>query len=142
MGRGQGREYRRGGRGTKPGKKNNNKTTKKKTKLKEFWFYIESTTQAFNYEKTKDFILNYILINYSKGGKDIYEALSGLEKINTDKWRSTLKISSSTDSLIKAREDKENELIFNKEVDVWTRRISQYEENIFNVYGLIWGMII
>ena len=83
MGRGQGRGYRRGGRGTKPGRGSNNKTTKKKTKLEEFWFYIGSATQASNYEETKDFILNYILTNYSKGGKDIYEALSGLEEIDT-----------------------------------------------------------
>jgi hypothetical protein len=94
---------RRGGRGGRGycnnnsngrGNRNNNKdskaTSKKKTLLEDYYFYVGSAKQASNYESAADFIINHIKKEYDRG-RDIAESLRELKKPDTDTWMPKLK---------------------------------------------------
>ena len=61
-----------------------------------------------------------------------------LVKADTDIWKPTLKSSTSSDTDIIAREDKQFVMEYKAELDEAMRRKRTYEDNMFKAYALLW----
>lgn len=106
--------------------------------LEDYNFYIGSAKQASDFETTNKFIINHVKQTYTNYPLDISESLRLLTIYDVNAWRPTLIISAATDKTVKARENKENEMIYKSEVEEWGKRKRYYETNLVNAYALIW----
>ena len=102
---GRGGQSGQGGRGR--GRSTPSKPTSKKT-IEDFSFYVGSSKQASDYEITEEFVVNHIKKTFDRGN-DIAETLRTLVKVDTNPWKPTLKMSTESDALVQARENKQFE---------------------------------
>lgn len=114
-----------------------NTKTKTKTKLEDFVFYTGSASSAADFEVTKEFIVNHIRTTYSHYAKDIASAIEKEEE--TKLTEPILKYSKSADADQKLAENKAFEIQFTQANKVYTTRVTQYEDNKTNAYGLLFG---
>ena len=88
-------------------------------------------------EITNEFVVNHIKKTFDRGN-DVLEALRTLVKADTDTWKPTLRTSTSIDSDIETREDKQFVMEYKAELDKAMKRKRTYEDNMFKAYALLW----
>jgi len=84
-------------------------------KLEDYWYYVDSTRQASDYENTTEFLINHIKKSYEQGN-DIAKKMQTMTAVDQSKWQPTLKM--STDS----RENKEYEMKYKANYDGCIKR--------------------
>ena len=83
-------------------------------------------------------MINHIKRTYVRGN-DIAEALRKLEAPDTDTWKPTLRMSTSTDDATKAQENKQYKLDYKAEYDEFMKRKRGFEENQYKAYAELWA---
>ena len=114
------------GRWKGKGKFNKNPQTKNKSnnfknKVEDFVFYIGSAKQASDYVNTAEYLINFIKKTYDDGN-DIADALSEEREFPIKAVEPKLGVSSEKDVTKKSVEDRQNELKYNKRLDLFIRR--------------------
>jgi hypothetical protein len=104
-GRGHGRNGRAPARGSGRDSSRKSRTFPKKT-LSDYQYYLGSAKQASDYEKTTEFLINYIRKTFTFGN-DIGTALEELQPYDMTPHHPTLMASNSTDVKTKEAEDKQ-----------------------------------
>ena len=127
----------RGGRGSfKSSSNSNNKTI---TKIEDCVFHIGTARQASEYNKNKDFIVNYIGKEYNNG-KDIATALKDLKDPDTDAWKPKPAdfMSQESNAAKKKAEEEFLRIDYKEASSEYRERLKVYENNKFKAYSLIW----
>lgn len=126
-----------GKQSTKGNNDNGKSKGKAKKSLSDYVYDLGSVTQASDYEETTKFILNHITKTYSYG-RDMYEELVKLKKIDIDQWMPQLMAATGDDAAELARKTRQNELVFSKALERYEKRLLGYELNRTKVYSLLW----
>ena len=116
--------------------KPNNKPDRKKS-IEDYCFYIGSINRVSDYDDTSQFIINHIKKTYVRGN-DIAEALRMSVKPDTDSWQTDLKYEESTDEIDNTRINKQYEMKYKMDYDVYLKRKEQYDQNTIKAYAELW----
>ena len=136
----KGRGSGRGGRGYQGKGRFYNKgkpTDKKKKTLADYIYYVVSSSQASDYKATTEFLINHIR-EKSEYSDDIGDTLEKESKLDTDKWKPTLKRSSKTDEDEKEGENDQLKMEFEIEYAEYRERMKIYKNNLSNAYSTLW----
>jgi hypothetical protein len=117
-----GKSYGHGYKGKKPqGKSGGMPKTEAKKIINDYYHYLRSAKQAYNYQVTTEFIINHILTTY-KYGEVIGQALEEECEALTDMWVPDLQKSTNTDPAAKAKEDEEFKMLWKAKLNEYMRR--------------------
>jgi hypothetical protein len=108
----------------------------KKT-LSDYIYYVGSAKQAVDYEKTTEFLINYIKKTFNFGS-DIGTALESLEAYDMDKHKPTLECSKNTNEDVKTAENRQYEIEFKAEFDAYMKLKQSLEMNTSKAYAFLW----
>ena len=136
QGRGAGRG--RGNRASKDPRKNrNNQNSNQSNSRRGLGDYVYSLgKQAADYDIITKFLILHIRKTYLNGD-DIGNALENQQE--TEFNAPILEVSSSTDAAIKARENKQYEMIFEAKLALYLKQEETYRTNKGKAYAFIFG---
>ena len=144
-GRGRGRNNNRGRGGRKQANSDSSKSTganstnnPQRKSLADHVFYIGSAKQASDYIVVSQFVINHIKKTFEYG-EDIGKALEDREDVDLTQLMPTLYISKSSDESLKVRENRQYEMLYEAEIQVFVQRKQIYQSNKGKAYALIWG---
>jgi hypothetical protein len=83
------------------------------------------------------FVINHIHKEFTNG-EDIGDALESRSEVDFDAYKQRVRLSSETDSILRDKEDVENEKIFDAQVKVYVERHAMYESNKQKAFALIY----
>ena len=109
----------------------------KKKNLSDYNYYLGTSKQASDYGKTTEYLINHIKKTYDHG-KDIATALKNLEEFDLTPLAPTLGTSTKTDAALRATEEKQFEIDYNKKSERFIIREEQYEKNKDKAYAFLW----
>ena len=115
----------------------NHSPTKKKKELNDYIYYTGSHRQASDYEKTTEFLINYIKGEYVYGN-DIAESIRNGKYEDTSKWYPKLETSTETDPEKKKIMDIELQMKYKAQLDATIKRETTFGTNKTKAYSLIW----
>jgi len=110
-----------------------------KKNLEDFTYILGSAKQAADYDKTTDFIINYIKIELDDG-RNIASSLKSLELMEDADWENEepkLRVSTKTDPVKKDAEERQNQIIFKSQYDAHAKRMKNYKDNLVKAYAII-----
>ena len=116
------------GRGKGKFNKNKNKNNYKKKVVEDFVFYIGSAKQASDYFNTAEYLVNFIKKTYDNGNGIVYD-LSEKREFPMLSVEPTLEVSSETDTAKKVIENRQNELKYDKRLDLFIERENERGRN-------------
>ena len=117
----------RGGNSNKP----------KKKQLADYVYYLGSVRQAADYETTTQYLVNHIKATFDYG-IDIATALDDLQPFDASVHKPKLSVSRSTNDETKAAANRQFEIEFKAELDVYMKRKQAYENNLTKAYAFLW----
>jgi hypothetical protein len=135
-GRGQSSSGRNGnnrGKGNRDGKPRNNTGSNKPPEMKFVPHGIGKETVT--YQTVKDCIIQLVQKSF-RNGKDVADSLRPMEKINMTKNMPTRRISRETGT-DKTTEQEGFDMLYKAEIDIYTKRKDEFEDNMDKVYSLI-----
>ena len=100
-------------------------------------YYLGSAKQASDYESITEFLINYIKKTFTYG-MDIGTVLESLQELDLNEYKPSLSVSLNHDEIIRMAEDKQFEIEFKSEYDVFTKRKQALEMNLSKAYSFIW----
>ena len=100
-------------------------------------YYLGSAKQASDYESITEFLINYIKKTFTYG-MDIGTVLENLQELDLNEYKPSLSVSLNHDEIIRMAEDKQFEIEFKSEYDVFTKRKQALEMNLSKAYSFIW----
>jgi len=100
-------------------------------------YYLGSVKQASDFESTTEFLINYIKKTFNYG-MDIGTVLETLQEVDLSEFQPSLRVSLNPDEVIRMAEDKQFEIEFKAEYDVFTKRKQALEMNLSKAYSFIW----
>ena len=112
-------------------------TSSKKKELTDYVYYTGGSKQASDFEKTTEFLLNYIKGEF-QNGNDIAESLRQREYADPKEWYPSMEHNNETDPIRRETREKEIQITFKAELDAALKRKSTYETNKTKAYALIW----
>ena len=123
------------------GSNNNNKGKANSTKphkktLQDHQYYLGSAKQASDYQQATEFIINHIKKVFEYGA-DIGSALEELQAVDMNQYKPQLQVSIKKEEA-KSAEDRQFEMEFKAEFDLYTKRKQVYENNLTKAYALLW----
>jgi hypothetical protein len=121
----------------KGGSSNASSTNKKQQFVTDFTYYLGSAKQASDYETTTEFLINYIKKLYDYGN-DIGTALESLEPLDTSAWKPRMEISTDEDETVQKNENRQFEIEFKADYNVYSKRMQTYENNRTKAFALLW----
>jgi len=101
-------------------------------------YYLGSAKQASDYETTTEFLINHIKGEFHYG-EDIGNALSALEPYDMEQHEPSLRVSTSADDEVKAAQNRQYEIVFKAELDVYMKRKENYKLNLSKSYAFLWS---
>ncbi|MGL5935619.1 MAG: hypothetical protein ACRCZI_08340, partial [Cetobacterium sp.] len=101
-------------------------------------FTIGSSKAASDFPVILQYIINHLRITLTRG-EDVAQALEDRTEFDFSQSRPKLEKSIETDQDRKAHEEKELQAIFNAEISDFVKRKAQYQANLTNAYGTIFG---
>ena len=96
----------------------------KKT-LEDYRYDIGSSKNASEYVSTTKFIVHHIATTFDEAD-DMATALTQGEEFDLDAVKPQLQVSTAADAEVKKREDRQNELLYEKQADAPVARTNQY----------------
>ena len=122
----------------KGGSSNAHQALNKKQFVTDYSYYLGSAKQASDYETTTEFLINYIKKLYDYGN-DIGTALESLEPLDTSAWKPRMEVSTSDETrLFENNENRQFEIEFKADYDIYSKRMQTYENNRTKAYALLW----
>ena len=125
------------GKAQAKGGSSNASSIKKKQFVTDYSYYLGSAKQASDYETTTEFLINYIKKLYDYGN-DIGTALESLEPLDTSAWKPRMEVSTSEDEAVRNNENRQFEIEFKADYDIYSKRMQTYENNRTKAYALLW----
>ena len=129
-GRGRGHRYGNNNKNRKPTMNNNGP----KKGLQDHIYSLGK--QTIDYDSITKFLILHIRKNYDNGN-DIGNALETLQE--TTFTPPQLEMSTSTESKEKAREDKQNEMMFEAKLTIYLKQMETYRTNKGKAYAFVFG---
>jgi hypothetical protein len=130
-----GRSGRNQGRGSRDGKPKSNTGSSKAPEMKFVPHGIGKERQTVTYQTVKDYIIQLVQKSF-RNGKDVADSLRKMDKINMTKHMPTRKISQDTGA-DKAMEQEGFDMLYKAEIDIYTKRRHEFEDNMNKTYSLI-----
>jgi hypothetical protein len=96
---------------------------------------IGKDRQTATYQTVKDYIIQMVQKSF-RNGKDVADSLRKMEKIDMTKNMPTRKISRATGT-DKVMEQEGYDMLYKAEIDIYTKRKHEFEDNMNKVYSLI-----
>ena len=115
----------------------NHSPTKKKKELNDYVYYTGSHKQASDYEKTTEFLINYIKGEYAYGN-DIAESIRNGAYVDSTEWYPKLEVSTESNPDKKRIEDTELQMKYKAKLDATIKRETMFDSNKTKAYSLIW----
>jgi hypothetical protein len=137
-GRGQSSLGRNGNNRSKPvrdGKPRNNTGSSKTPEMKFVPHGIGKDRQTVTYQTVKDYIIQLVQKSF-RNGKDVADSLRKMQKIDMTKNMPTRKISRATGT-DKDLEQEGFDMLYKAEIDIYTKRKHEFEDNMNKTYSLI-----
>ena len=113
-------------------KNRNYSLVKKKKELNGYVYYTGSHKQASGYEKTTEFLINYIKGEYVYGN-DIAESIRNGRYADTSKWYPKLETSTETDPDKKKIIDIELQMKYKAQLDATIKRETTFGTNCWRI---------
>ena len=110
---------------------------KKKKELNDYVYYTGSHKQASDYEKTTEFLINYIKEEYTHGNNTAESIRNGRYSYTLE-WYPKLEISMEMDPDRKKIMDIELQMKYKAQLDATIKRETTFESNKTKAYLLIW----
>ena len=126
---------RRFGNNNNKGNKTNSTKPHKKT-LQDHQYYLGSAKQASDCQQATEFIINHIKKVFEYGA-DIGSALEELQAVNMNQYKPKLQVSVKTEEA-KSAEDRQFEMEFKAEFDLYTKRKQVHENNLTKACASLW----
>jgi hypothetical protein len=95
---------------------------------------IGKDRQRVTYQTVKNYILQLVQKSF-RNGKDVADSLRKMEKIDMKKNMPTRKISKET-GIDKATKQEGFNMLYKAEIDIYTKRKREFEDNMNKVYSL------
>ena len=114
-----------------------NNSEKKKQFITDYTYHLGTAKQASDYDTATEFLINYIKKMYDYGN-DIGTSLEELQPVETMTWKPKMQVSEDKDATVKALEDKQFEIEFKADYDVYRKRLQILENNQTKAYALLW----
>lgn len=126
-------------RGNRKSSQKSSGMPKKETKksVTDYNYYLGSAKQASDYEATTEFLVNYVIKTFDYGD-DIGQALKELEYPDPVHWRPIMQQSTNTDNVQKEFENKQFEIEFKAEFDIYMKRKQTLDSNKPKAYAFLW----
>jgi hypothetical protein len=96
---------------------------------------IGKERQTVTYQTVKDYIIQLVQKSF-RNGKDVADSWRKTEKINITKHMPTRNISQETGA-DKVTEQEGFNMLYKAEIDIYTKRRHEFEDNINKTYSLI-----
>jgi hypothetical protein len=96
---------------------------------------IGKERQTVTYQTVKDYIIQLVQKSF-RNGKDVADSLRKMEKINMTKHMLIRKISQDTGT-DKVTEQEGFDMLYKAEIDIYTKRRHEFEDNMNKTYSLI-----
>jgi hypothetical protein len=96
---------------------------------------IGKERQTVTYQMVKDYIIQLVQKSF-RNGKDVADSLRRMEKIGMAKHMLTRKISQKTGT-DKVTEQEGSDMLYKAEINNYTKRRHEFEDNINKTYSLI-----
>jgi hypothetical protein len=138
-GRGQSSSGQNGGkpgRGSQNGKPKNHTGSSKTPEMKFAPHGIGKERQTVTYQTVKEYIIQLVQKTY-KNGKDVADSLRKMEKIDMTKNMPIRKLSQDTGA-DKILEQEGFDMLFKAEINIYTKRKHEFEDNMNKTYSLIY----
>jgi hypothetical protein len=124
-----------GTRGSQDGKPKSITGSGKAPEMKFVPHGIGKERQTVTYQTVKDYIIQLVQKTYWNG-KDVADSLRKMKKINMTKHMPTRKISQDTGA-DKAMEQEGFNMLYKAEINIYTKRRHEFEDNMNKTYSLI-----
>jgi hypothetical protein len=138
-GRGRSHSGRNGGnrgRGSQSGKPKNHTGSSKAPEMKFVPHGIGKERQTVTYNTVKEYIIQLVQKTY-KNGKDVANSLRKMQKIDMTKNMPTRRLSQETGA-DKVMEQEGFDMLYKAEIDIYTKRKHEFEDNMNKTYSLIY----
>jgi hypothetical protein len=96
---------------------------------------IGKERQSVTYQTVKEYIVQLVQKSY-RNGKDVADSLRKMEKIDMSKNMLARKISQET-GVDKTTEQEGFDMLYKAEIDIYTKRKHEFEDNMNKTYSLI-----
>jgi hypothetical protein len=130
-----GQSGRNQGRGSQDGKPKSNTGSSKAPEMKFVPHRIGKERQTVTYQTVKDYIIQLVQKSF-KNEKDVADSLRKMEKIDMTKHMLMRKISQDTGA-DKAMEQEGFDMLYKAEINIYTKRRHEFEDNMNKTYSLI-----
>jgi hypothetical protein len=103
----------------------------------DYIYYLGTAKTATDYEKTTEYLINYIRKTYTQGN-DIATALEDLKEFDLNDQKPKLSKSTATDADEARLEDEQLKLEFKIQYESWNKRKEAYIQNKTKAYAFLW----
>jgi recombination DNA repair RAD52 pathway protein len=124
------------GRGSKNGKPKSHTGSSKTPEMKFVPHRIGKERQTVTYQTVKEYIIQLVQKTH-KNGKDVADSLRKMEKINMTKNMPIRRLSQETGA-DKITEQEGFDMLFKAEIEIYTKRKHEFEDNMSKTYSLIY----
>jgi hypothetical protein len=137
-GRGRFNHRGRGNNSSKPNsaKQESKKPTTKKT-LEDYQYHLGNAKQAADFDTTNAYLINHIRETYSHGN-DIALSLENLKLVDLSKEKPTLSRSREDDEDDREGENRQYEIMYKAELDLYMQQVRDLKENQTKAYSFLW----
>ena len=108
-----------------------------KKSINDYWYFLGGPKQASEYDNTTSYIINHIRKTYNDG-KPIALALEDFKAFNTSVWLPGREYSMKSEDDEATKENEEFDRVYNSKLNIYKKRIYNYEMNITKAFGLLW----
>jgi hypothetical protein len=134
QGQGQGSQ----GRGSRDNKPNTYTASRKAPEMKFIPHGIgKEVQQTATYQTVKDYIIQLVQKSF-RNGKDVADSIRKMERINMTTKIPVRKISGASKADNKASEQEGYDILYKAEIDMYTKRKHELEDNMNKTYSLIY----
>jgi hypothetical protein len=130
-----GRDGSNQGKSSQDGKPRSNTGSNKTPEMKFVPHGIWKDRQTITYQTVKDYIIQLVQKSF-RNGKDVADSLRNMQKIDMTKNMPTRKISRATGT-DKDLEQEGFDTLYKAEIDIYTKRKHEFEDNMNKMYSLI-----
>jgi hypothetical protein len=126
------------GKGFNRGASNTTKPDTKRT-VTDYSYHIGTAKHACEFETTTEYLINHIIQECVTYSRDVGQALNDLKHQDMDAWIPSLQVTTDkSDPAMKAALEKQFEIQYAKEYEVYIVRRSTYQQNMAKAYAILW----